>query len=306
MKDASLDLETLRFFNDLLETGALCKSAERLGMSQSAASRALERLRLIFDDRLFIKSGTGMTPTPRAETLHIQVRHTLEQLEALVSPAVFEPAQSTRAFAIAAAGNAVAAALAPALPRLLAEAPQARLDIFPPASDLFDRLRDGRLDLALYAGSNIPADCHQVTLTEVGFSIVTRRGHPLTAPLAEGQAPARADIERYRRVVIHVQGGLRRHMLEEEAEAGLPPEKTAINTQYFFIGPMLLLNSDLIAVLPNAIAHRLADLGAWVAAPTPWQAPQLKVHLVWHHRVHGDPAVRWLRHVLVATARGST
>lgn len=305
MKDAMINHELLRFFNDLLETGSLGKSAERIGLSQSAASRALDRLRLIFDDRLFIKSGSGMTPTPRAENLAPTLKKTLDQIEALVSPKVFSPEKAERSFAIAAAGNAVAAALAPALPRLLDAAPGVRFDVFPLGTDLFDRLRDGRLDIALYAGSAVPPDCHMTTLTRVGFSVVMRSGHPLAAKTPPGETPSAADVEAYQRLLIHVQGGLRRHNIEEEAGAVLPPGKVAVNTQYFFIGPLMLLETDLIAVLPNAIARRLHQLKAWVALPTPWPAKELCIHLLWHHRVHDDPAITWLRHTIAASLQAT-
>lgn len=300
MKDAILDHELLRFFKSLLETGSLCKSAERLGLSQSAASRALERLRLIFNDRLFIKSGTGMTPTPRAENLAEKLMNTLDQIDSLVSPQTFSPLKSNRSFSIAAAGNAVAAVFAPALPQLLMLAPNIRFDVFPPGTDLFDRLRDGRLDMALYAGSVVPPDCHLSTLVRVGFSVVMRRGHPMAVKTPAGQAPSQAEVDSYRRLRIHIQGGLKRHDLEEEAGANLPDDKVAVNTQYFFIGPLMLLETDMIAILPNAIAHRLHQLGAWVALPTPWPAHPLAVHLVWHHRVHDDPAITWVRRTISA------
>src|ERR1700712_4746020 len=101
MKLRSLDLNLLLVFEAILREGSVARAAERLHLSQPATSHALARLRLRLQDQLFIRTPTGMTPTPRAERLAFPVRHALDELQFALEPEVFSPATAERRFSLA-------------------------------------------------------------------------------------------------------------------------------------------------------------------------------------------------------------
>src|ERR1700748_686087 len=98
----ALDLNLLRLFDALAEERSVTRAGARLGLTQSAVSHALSRLRHALQDELFIRGPDGMRPTARAEEIAPKVRQGLEQLLAAVAPADFTPAETRRRFSVAA------------------------------------------------------------------------------------------------------------------------------------------------------------------------------------------------------------
>src|ERR1700751_2917777 len=97
-----LDLNLLRVFDVLLEERSVTRAGARLGLSQSAVSHALNRLRHAFGDELFQRTAQGMTPTQRALEIGPRVHAALTQLQAAVSPPAFDAATTDRRFVLAA------------------------------------------------------------------------------------------------------------------------------------------------------------------------------------------------------------
>ena len=98
----SLDLNLLRVFDTLMEERSVTRAGERLGLSQSAISHALNRLRYALNDELFVRGPQGMHPTARAAEIGPQVHAALVQLQTAVAPADFDPPTSERRFVLAA------------------------------------------------------------------------------------------------------------------------------------------------------------------------------------------------------------
>ncbi len=123
------DLNLLRVFDVLLEERSVTRTGARLGLTQSAVSHALNRLRYMLGDELFARGPGGMQPTPRAVEMGPQVHAALNQLQAALAPSDFDPATSERRFAVV-TGAYAGAILAPPLASRLAEvAPQSELMI---------------------------------------------------------------------------------------------------------------------------------------------------------------------------------
>src|SRR6202035_2434361 len=101
MKLTTFDLNLLVVFEAVLRDRSVTKAGERLGLSQPAMSHALNRLRWMLKDQLFIRTPDGMQPTPRAEQLAQPVRHALSELQSALDPEEFVPAQAKRRFALA-------------------------------------------------------------------------------------------------------------------------------------------------------------------------------------------------------------
>src|SRR6266853_1268777 len=152
----SLDLNLLRVFDALIEERSVTRAGERLGLTQSAISHALNRLRFMLNDDLFVRVADGMRPTPRASEIAPRLREGLLQLQLALAPAEFVPEHTNRRFTIA-CGEYVGAVLVPGfVARLRAEAPKAELRIRPNNLGVADALLAGRVDLAIGSFRRVP------------------------------------------------------------------------------------------------------------------------------------------------------
>lgn len=295
MKDGSIDLAHLRFFRILLETGALNRAAERLGLSHAASSRALERLRHVFDDKLFLKTGSGMVPTPRAIALQPRVISVLAELEGLLAADDFDPAVTTRNFHIGAVDNSFLMVCGDVIAEFVRRAPNANLEFHSLDDDFLDQLKDGRLDVAVYGRNSLPPDFHKLELLNHDFVCLARNGHPLTRVTAAGQPPRMSEFQRYRRIGVKIQCGTDAKSVEADAVDGVLPGGLAVRTPYFISSCALLRKTDLLLIMPRRTATLFAEAMDLVVLPLPCPSRELRVGLVWHHRVHNDPALIWLR-----------
>src|SRR5437763_813290 len=146
----AFDLNLLVVFDGLFREGSVTRAGKRLGMSQPALSHALNRLRYLLKDQLFIRTPGGMVPTPRAEQLARPLRHALAQMEPALEPETFVAAQTNRRFSIAINNYAAIVMAAPLVGAVSAAAPLVQLDLRPSGTlDIFDRLDRGELDLGI-------------------------------------------------------------------------------------------------------------------------------------------------------------
>lgn len=151
MNFAALDLNLLRVFDAMMMELSTVRAGGRLGLTQSAVSAALGRLRQIMQDDLFIREGNRMVPTPRALALQEPIRTALRQMEeALSSAAGFDPATSDRDFVLA-GSDYVSTFLMPRLARVVRpEAPDVTLQMLDvPAQQVVPFLSKGRVDVAV-------------------------------------------------------------------------------------------------------------------------------------------------------------
>jgi DNA-binding transcriptional LysR family regulator len=138
------DLNLLVVFDGLMQERSVTRPGRRLGMSQPALSHALNRLRYLLKDQLFIRTSKGMAPTTRAEQLALPLRQALADMQRALEPETFVPAQASRRFSIA-INNYAAIVIAPALVAAVGKAaPLVQLDLRPSGTlNLFDLLDNG-------------------------------------------------------------------------------------------------------------------------------------------------------------------
>src|SRR4051812_30365405 len=134
------DLNLLRVFDVLLEERNVTRAGARLGLTQSAVSHALNRLRYSLNDELFVRGPSGMQPTPRALEMGPQVHAALNQLQAALATPDFDPRPSERRFTVAAGVYACGVLAAPLVSRLAEEAPLSELAIVERSGDVAERL----------------------------------------------------------------------------------------------------------------------------------------------------------------------
>lgn len=297
-----IDLNLLIVLRTLLETLSVSRTAQRLGMSQPAVSRALASLRLLFNDRLLVKSGAKMLPTARALQLTEPLQEVVTAVfAALEPPALFEPRTTQRHFKIATSdyGGTVI------LPRLsqafFEQAPDAKLEAGTFSRQSFSDLGSGELDLALYSDDTVPETLRTRNLYRERFVCLVRTEHPALATEDSGELSLR-DFLAYSHVLVTVIGGLTGRV--DTALAALGHErKIGLWLPYFAAAALAVADSDLILTMPRrAAAVFTAMLDVKILDP-PIQIDDYNYRMVWHERVHNEPAHAWLRQLIVDTAR---
>ncbi len=193
-----LDLNLLVALEALLEERSVSRAAERLFITQSAMSKTLGRLRQLFDDPLFVRKASGMTPTPRAEQLAQQLPQVLLAVQEMFAPVDFDPLVYGGQFNLLVQGHMGAWLLPMLLERLATRAPHIRLVTVSRVDDPFEQLGNGKLDFVLHAErQHYPDD---LRLTTIGFApptLLVRKGHPLV-----GRKFTWDDIQQYPHVQL--------------------------------------------------------------------------------------------------------
>jgi DNA-binding transcriptional LysR family regulator len=182
MKLTDIDLNLLVVFDRLVQDGRVSRVAESLGLSQPAVSNALRRLRDLLDDELFLRTPTGMAPTPYALQLAEPVAQALRGLQgALNVRASFDPARSERCFTLAMTDVGEIYFLPVLMDTLAREAPGVTLRCVPVAdAALREDMAAGRVDLALGSLPQLQAGFFQQALFRQRYVALMREGHPLT------------------------------------------------------------------------------------------------------------------------------
>ncbi|GAB3129364.1 LysR family transcriptional regulator [Novispirillum itersonii] len=288
----SLDLNLLKALDALLETRSVTRAAERLGLTQPAVSGLLVRLRDVFGDPLFIRSQRGVVPTPRAEALGVPLRQALRDIQSLLTPEAFVPAQAAMTVTVAATDYAQTAVLLPLMLLLRQEAPGIRIAVRPvDPSGLGSQMECGHLDMALITPDLAAETMRQRVLFHEHYVCLMRKGHPVAdTPLtverfcALDHALMSHDGSKFRGVTDVALEGL-----------GLSRRVVAV-VPSFLVLIDLVRRSDLVAMVPGRLATGVKDC---VMVPPPVPVPGFTKVLTWHERLQADPAQQWLRDKLV-------
>ena len=283
MNDAhlrNLDLNLMRVFVALLEEESATRAGERLGLTQSAISHALGRLRLALGDELFVRGPAGLRATPRAAEMGGAVRAALKLLEDAVSPGRFEPDTTDRIFNVAASAYACSVLMPLVVKRLLKEAPAAKLHISAPTPDLAEDLDRGRLDMVL-GGFEYVAErfSHTPLFSDTGVWVV-RAGHPA---LEQGISDeVLATLPRVLISTAEVRDSPRRglglqriaHWSDEYALGGVSLREFGgpISVPDPYSALVMVGETDVAALLPRRLA-RLAEQGGRVVLIEPTREP---------------------------------
>jgi DNA-binding transcriptional LysR family regulator len=175
----AIDLNLLVVFDAVMRERNVTRAGQRLGLSQPAMSHALDRLRHMLKDELFVRSPKGMLPTPRAEQITLPVRQALDNLQHSLEPPEFNPSEAERTFRIAADSYAAMVLVPPAAIRLAKAAPRVTLAFRPSGTlDIADLLDRGQLDLAIGSFAQKGERFSRRQLLQDTFVAVLRSNHP--------------------------------------------------------------------------------------------------------------------------------
>lgn len=289
------DLNLLQIFDAVYRRGGVSAAARHLHLSQSAVSHALARLRATFNDPLFVRQGNRLVPTPFARAMTGPVAEALGNLDAaLFQNARFDPAVARRDFRIGVRLSGEAPRFSAIALRVLAEAPHAGIaSVTFRRRELVSLLAGGELDLALDVA--LPPD-DRLCRTYLGAGplvVVARPDHPcLDMPF---------DLANYlaqRHVVAtgRPHGPAMEDLILENL--GLS-RRVAVRCQHAITAWQIVAASDCLFTLPRAHAEVLHAIWPMRLLDAPLPAERSSSYLYWHQTAQADPALSWLRAIIV-------
>jgi len=289
----AIDLNLLKLFDALVRERSVTQAGLRLGLSQPAASRALSRLRALLNDPLVVRSKSGLELTPRADQLAAAVRQLLEDARSIISPVAFDPAVATGRVTIAALDHLSSLIVPGLMARLERQAPSLEIAIAQPSGDNVGLVEQSTADLAVGIFDSLPTSLRRRTLYTDDYASILRRGHP--AALG-GLTPERYLALRHITITISGVGG-------SAVDAALSDQtrarQVALRVPHFLLAGMMVAESDMVFTLPRQLAIHLAASLPLEVLDVPLRLPPMAPTMIWHERLHRDPAHMWLRQQIV-------
>ncbi|MEQ1503644.1 MAG: LysR family transcriptional regulator [Myxococcota bacterium] len=302
---SKVDLNLLVAFDVLARTLSVTRAAKQLGVTQSAASHTLRRLRELLDDPLLVRVGNGLALTPRGEGLAGPVRSALVALgRTLAAPEGFDPATTGRTFRLCAPDLFDLLVLPSLMPVLAREAPLADLAMVPAIGRQIERdLETGDIDVAIVpigALTESPSG-HLVrrSLLEGSYRCFLRADHPAIRDGALSLAAYAASPH----VLVSPTGSGEGFVDRLLADVGCR-RRIALRVPSFFVATRVVARTDLILTGPASLASVLDGLLV-VSVPPPIAVPEVGLAMLWHQRFGADPGHTWLRALLVSVAPAS-
>lgn len=291
------NLNLLIVFDTVAEARSVKVAASRLNLTQSALSHAIGRLRVMFDDPLFVRDRNGFTLTTRAEQLVRPVRESLLSLESLLKPSAFDPGTATRAFRVGLCELSAVLFGGSAIREVNTAAPKAtiQLELFDHASER--RLSEGGLDVGVWPYTVALNPLRSAELFSDTYVGVLHASHPLAAKVGTNSITLE-DYLGFPHVQTLLYGAQRDDVTNALEALGLE-RHIAVSAATFAPSFPLLYNSPLIVTAPAAAA--LAGLEVCrdlLVFQLPFAIAPLRYKMVWHKRNDQDPALTWLRGVL--------
>ncbi len=299
MNLTSLDLNLLLVFDAIMQERHVTRAGDKIGMSQPAMSNALNRLRYHLNDELFVRSSEGMLPTPRALELSTPIRSALDDIETALDPVEFDPAKSTKTFAIGTNDYCVSILIPKLAAAMQRQAPNINIRLISSAGRTFEMLDEQRIDFGISAISEIPERYGSEPCIEDTYVLLMRNNHPLS----KGKMTDKRFVDA-RHMVISPRGETHGFVDDDLIKIGLK-RTIAMTVNHFSSAPGILANSDLILTAPKRIADTFAPLYNLVTRPAPFLGNEnfSSVKLIWHKKLANHPAHNWFRKYLQNVAR---
>ena len=293
----TLDLNLFLVFQGIYVTRSVTLAGERLGMTQSAVSSALKRMRERFNDPLFVRTPEGMVPTALAERLIDAVDSGLAQLnQAIDQGRGFDASTSNRVFRIAI--NDIGQLVM--IPRLVAavrkRAPAVRLETVDASlTDARQRMLHGQVDLAIGSWEGMGPAFHQQRLFDETFVVLMGARNPLAARPLTFEAYMQAEHVAYR-----PSGGTDTELQQTLRRAGVLNQRHVVLRAAHSLGlASIVAHSDLLLTAPRRLAEAMVAANAELCTrPAPFACAPFQIRQQWHERFHLDSGNRWLRELV--------
>jgi DNA-binding transcriptional LysR family regulator len=296
----SMDIRLLMVFDQIYKTRSVTAAAEALDLGQPAVSVALAKLRHHFGNPLFVRTSSGMEPTPFSEGLVQPVRDVLVALDQVLGyQSEFDPATARRTFRICMTDISQLVLLPRLLEELRVTAPAVCIETVPMSVDAARLLESGEADLAIGFMPQLEAGFHQQSLFMQNFVCLTGRQHPRigdTLDLARFEAEDHA--------VISSSGAAPALLEREIARQGIT-RRVALKSPSFLAAAFVVEHTDLLLTIPRRLGEILEGRGEFRIFPLPFPVPEYEVKQHWHERFHHDDGNRWLRRLVLRLLTGN-
>ena len=298
MKD--VDLNLLTALDALLKEGSVTGAARRLGLSFSAMSRTLSRLRETTGDPLLVRAGRKLVPTPHALALKNRVHMLAGEVHAVLQPAATELAPSLLdlTFTIRAGGGFVEMLSTALFQAVNKSAPNVRLRFMHRVEEDRSLLREGAVDLEISKRTTSAPEMRRQLLFRDKYVGVARKSHPLLTGskmtprrYAAGKHVASSHFGEPGEPIDHA---LSKLGLDRQVQVVVPGYLDAMR---------IAAHSDLLAVVPpsclgNRFLKGYAVALGLVHFNLPLVMSEIQITALWHPRVDADPTQRWLRQLV--------
>ncbi|CAN7389717.1 LysR family transcriptional regulator [Massilia sp. LjRoot122] len=290
----TIDLNLLSVFQEVYRERQISSAAKRLGLSQSAVSNALARLRRAFGDELFVRTAAGMQPTPLATQMAEPIGVAMAQVAlALNQRSRFDPASSQRRFVLAMTDVGEIYFMPALIERCRLLAPQVDISSVRAGTlALKEEMEGGRVDLAVGPFEDISEALYQRQLFRQPYVTMFRKGHPL----GKGEVML-ARFVKAEHMLVDASESPYDRINALLARAGIGPA-VRFRVPHFTAVPYMVASSDLVVTVPQKLAERAAGpFGLeWIVPPL--ALPPLQTNVFWHRRYNQDPGNQWLRGLL--------
>jgi DNA-binding transcriptional LysR family regulator len=294
----SIDLNLFLVFQAIYATRSVTLAGDRLGMTQSAVSNALKRMRERFNDALFVRTADGMVPTPVAERLIAPVEEGIACLaQAVDQGRTFEPETSSRTFRIAV--NDIGQLVM--MPELLSVArgiaPGVRFETVDVSmADARQRMLHGQIDIALGSWESMGPSFYQQRLFDETFVVLMSKASPLGAR-------ERIELDDYlaaEHIAYRPQGTTDSQLQQTLDRAGALDRRRVVLTAAHSLGlTSIVATSGLLLTAPARLAKAMVATRADLrSVDAPFEVRPFEIRQQWHERFHQDSGNRWLRELI--------
>lgn len=301
----ALDLNLVRVLDALLKERSVTRAGERIGLSQPAVSAALNRLRAVLDDKLFIRNGHAMVPTPRAESLAEPVRIALKAIErAFETGGGFDPRTLERTYTLFGADFFSTLLLPQLAVRLMQTAPLTKLRLLDNSRGRVDRLlQDGTIDVALEPVTELPEWALNAHLFLSPFVVIAAADNSQLKrlQLAAGDViPLQTFCKLWH--AIRSADGSMSGIADQALKGAGVQRRVAVALPHFYAVARTVAASDLVAAFPCQLADAVAkELRLAIYRP-PVPIPVPDIRMYWHARYEDDAQHRLMRALILSVS----
>ncbi len=290
---SSVDLNQLVVLDALLRERSVTRAARRVGLSQSATSHALARLRALLEDPLLVRSPSGLVPTERALALMQPLAQSLAGLQrALSLQQTFDPMRSARVFRLATSDYAQFVLFPRLVSELETQAPNVAIGAIDagatPSAEWLEREDIDFLAVPEMVAKKLKG-MHRAVLFDERFVCMVRRDHP--------RVRTRLTLKVYTELhhALIAPRGEKGGFVDDALAARGLERHVSLMVPHFLVAPHVVAHSDLIITLAERVARSVAAYLPLRILPLPLSVPGFSMSLVWHPRHHNDPGHRWMR-----------
>ncbi|MBE9103238.1 LysR family transcriptional regulator [Vacuolonema iberomarrocanum] len=284
------DLNLLNVFDAVMIELNVTRAAVQLNMTQPAVSNALKRLRHLLEDELFVKVPSGVSPTPKALEIWQPVREALNQIRQTLEPIEFNPSTETANITIALNDFSAMLLLPPLMGHLETLSPKLNLRTIPNTHiNAAMLLEQSEIDIAIGVFPSLLARLRSQTLLTSSWVCAMRGEHPL--------ARKKLTLNRYvqaKHLLVTLTGEATGVIDPVLQERGLS-RRIGLTVNQFSVVPQILVNSDLIAVLPARVIQLSAIADQLHVTEVPIEITPTSIKMMWHERSHQNAAQSWFR-----------